>query len=111
MLTPSSKTSKDPFLQHIESKKNTGLNISEILNRPPPVEDADIPVSAADDLFIDIVVPKKEEIIKTIKSLKNGKAPGHDNLNAELFKAVPELTATILQPLFFSYMGGRGSVS
>ena len=28
------------------------------------------------------------------------KPPGHDNLNAELFKADPELAATILTPLF-----------
>ena len=46
------------------------------------------------------VAPEKEEIIKAIKSLKNGKAPGHDNLNTEHFKADPELAATILQPLF-----------
>ena len=35
---------------------------------------------------------------QAINSLKNGKAPGHDNLNAGLFKADPELDATI--PLF-----------
>lgn len=35
-----------------------------------------------------------------INSLKNGKAPGHDYLNVELFKAAPELAATILIPLF-----------
>ena len=33
-------------------------------------------------------------------ALKNGKSPGQDNLNAELFKAEPELAAQVLQPLF-----------
>ena len=69
----------------------------EILNRPSPEEDADI-LEAADNLDIKTVDREKEEISKTIKSLKNGKAPGHDNLNAQLFKAGPELAATILQP-------------
>ena len=47
----------------------------EILNRPPPGEDADIP-EVADDLNINTVVPEEEEVIKTIKSLKNGTTPG-----------------------------------
>ena len=37
---------------------------------------------------------------QVINSLKNGKAPDHDNLNAELFKADLELAAIILTPLF-----------
>ncbi|KAG6939596.1 hypothetical protein G0U57_000750, partial [Chelydra serpentina] len=44
----------------------------------------------------------KEEIIQAIKSLKNGKTPGKDNLNAELFKVNPKLAASILAPLFTS---------
>ena len=70
----------------------------KILNRPIPVGDDDIP-EAADNLDINTVVPEKEEVIKAIKSLRNGKAPEHDNLNTELFKADPELAAIILQPL------------
>ena len=52
------------------------------------------------------MVPGKEEIIKAIKSRKNDKTAGHDNLNAELFKADPELAATILQPLFAAVWEG-----
>ena len=55
---------------------------------------------AATDLDISTDVPTKREIIQAVNSLKNGKVPGHDNLNAELFKADPELVATILTPLF-----------
>ncbi|KAL0187117.1 hypothetical protein M9458_018787, partial [Cirrhinus mrigala] len=41
-------------------------------------------------------------LISTLTRLgrKKSKAPGYDNLNAELFKADPDLAATILQPLF-----------
>ena len=51
--------------------------------------------------------PTIEEIILAIKSLKSGEAPGHDNLNAELFKADPELAATVLQPLFPAILHGE----
>ena len=81
-------------------------HFKKILNRPPPEEDADIP-EAANDLNINTAVPKKEEIVKAIKSLKSGKAPGHDNLNTELFKADPELAATTLQPLFAAVWEGE----
>ena len=81
-------------------------HFKKILNRPPPEEDADIP-EAADDIDINTAVPEKEEIIKAGKSLQNGKAPGHDNLNAELFKTDPELAATIQQPLFAAVWEGQ----
>ena len=77
----------------------------KILNRPPPEEDADNR-EAADDLDINTAVLEKEEIIKTTESLQNGKAPGHVNLNTELFKADPELAATVLQPLFAAIREG-----
>ena len=38
-----------------------------------------------------------------------GKPQGHDNFNAELFKADPELATTILQPLFAALLE-RGQV-
>ncbi len=51
-------------------------HFKDVLNRPPPTVEADI------------------------QEAQNDKAPGQDNLNAELFKADPELSARILQPLF-----------
>lgn len=74
-------------------------HFNEVLNRPPPTEEADVQEPVA-DLDVNTTPPEKEEIIATIRSLKNGKAPGHDNLNAELFKADAEFAAKVLQPLF-----------
>ena len=71
----------------------------ELLNRPPPTVVPNIQ-EAATDLDISTDVPTRREIIQAINSLKNGKAPGHNNLNAEMFKADPELAATMLTPLF-----------
>ncbi|KAL1445995.1 hypothetical protein WDU94_003677 [Cyamophila willieti] len=44
--------------------------------------------------------PTKIEIQRAIKELKNGKAPGIDNLPPEIFKQYPSITADILHPIF-----------
>ena len=46
-------------------------------------------------LDIDTNPSSKQEIISAIKALKNGKTPGLDNVNTELFKADPNLAAEI----------------
>ena len=74
-------------------------HFQEVLNRPPPEEQATI-TEAENDLEIFITPPGKNEIISAIKHLRNGKAPGKDYLNAELFKADPSTAAEILQPQF-----------
>ncbi|XP_073671663.1 uncharacterized protein [Paramisgurnus dabryanus] len=74
-------------------------HFKEVLNRKSPEENADIPEGEI-DLDISIELPTKEEIVAAIKKLKNNKAPGLDNLNAELFKTDPETAAEILEPLF-----------
>ncbi|XP_067411321.1 uncharacterized protein [Emydura macquarii macquarii] len=73
--------------------------VCEILNRESSEEGANIS-GRETDLDINIDPPTKEEIISAIKKLKNNKAPGKDNLNAELFKTDPETAAGILEPLF-----------
>ena len=78
----------------------------EVLNRPSPEETPNI-LEAEEDLDISIDPPTKEEIVSAIKTLKNGKSPGRDNLDAELFKADPELAANILQPLFTAIWKGE----
>ena len=82
-----------------EQQRRWTEHFRELLNRPPPTVVPNIQ-EAATDLDISTDIPTRREIIQAINSLKNGKAPGHDNLNAELFKADPELAATILTPLF-----------
>ena len=82
-----------------EQQRRWTEHFRELLNRPPPTVVPNIQ-EATTDLDISTDVPTRREIIQAINSLKNGKAPGHDNLNAELFKADPELAATILTTLF-----------
>ena len=69
-------------------------HFSEVLNRPPPPTAADVQ-EAETDLDVTTTPLDKEEIIAAIKSLRNGKSPGPDNLNAELFKASRAFTTTL----------------
>ena len=55
-------------------------------------------------LEIGIEPPTKEEIVSVIKSLKDGNAPGQDNLNAELFKADPDLASELLITTIKNYL-------
>ena len=89
-----------------EAEKETRWveHFSEVLNRPPPTE-AEVQYPDT-DLDVSTAPPEKEEIIAAIRSLKNGKSPRQDSLNAKLFKAEPEFAAQVLQPLFAT-MGGE----
>lgn len=82
-----------------EQENRWSEHFQELLNRPEPDVTAEIE-EANEDLAINIDPPTIREIVMAIKTLKNNKAPGGDNLNAELFKAEPEAAASILQPLF-----------
>ena len=56
----------------------------ELLNRPEPESLTNwLPIQTAE---IQVLPPTREEIKVAVKSLKNNKAPGNDNLPAELFK-------------------------
>ena len=74
-------------------------HFNEILNREPPTEE-EVITDEQPELDINIEPPTKEEIVIAIKSLKNNKAPGLDNLNAELLKSDTETAACIFEPLF-----------
>ena len=88
-LTLRSWTSRGDYSRQKPSKTHDGTeHFSEVLNRPPPPTEADIQ-EAETDLDVNTDPPGKEEIIAVIKSLKNGKSPGQDNLIAEVFKANP----------------------
>lgn len=76
-------------------------NFSEVLNSPDPNGQAHI-LEAETDIEIDTEEPSKTEICKAIASLRSNKAPGDDQLIAELFKADPNLAADILNSLFTS---------
>ncbi|KAJ8371311.1 hypothetical protein SKAU_G00113390 [Synaphobranchus kaupii] len=52
------------------------------------------------DLPIDCSAPKKEEIRKAIKKLRNGEAAGPDGIPAEALKADMETMEEMLHPLF-----------
>ncbi|XP_062604831.1 uncharacterized protein LOC134266630, partial [Saccostrea cucullata] len=93
-------------LQLRQRKQQYRESKGEFLNGPSPDEAVVVP-EATEDLDIDTDPPTKEEIMNVVKTLKNGKSPGHDNLDAELFKADPGIAATILQPLFTTVWDGE----
>ncbi|XP_071161160.1 uncharacterized protein [Mytilus edulis] len=83
----------------IEQEKRWAEHFGEILNRSSSKELPSIPEPSI-ELEISIEPPTISEIVAAIKTLKNGKAPGSDNLNVELFKTDPILAANTLQPIF-----------
>jgi hypothetical protein len=77
-------------------------HFQEVLSRKDPDELAIIH-EAPMDLEIDTDPSSKLEIQKAIKSLKNKKAPGTDQLNTELFKIDPVVAVNMLHPVFHKY--------
>ena len=73
-------------------------HFNNVLNRPPPVGNIVIP-EMEEDIEINVAVPTKEEILKSISSLKNGKAAGPDDIPAEAMKASQEVSANALEIL------------
>lgn len=63
-------------------------------------DDTAWPKLTPDRFRINVEPPTKREIKRAVLKLKNHKAPGPDNINAELWKANPDTTAEILHALF-----------
>lgn len=82
-----------------EQERRWKEHFEEVLNRPEPYTQAEIKEPES-ELEVNTEPPTKAEIRDAIKTLKNGKAPGEDQLNAELFKQEPEAAADHLVPLF-----------
>ena len=72
-------------------------HFNELLNLPSPDEEADIPPSEPLDINCD--PPSLEEVKEAIKTLKNNKAAGPDNIPAEVIKADIEVSAKAFLPL------------
>jgi len=58
------------------------------------------PLTPPLELPISVRPPSKRETVDAIKTMKNGKAEGSDNIPAEVLRADPHATADILLPLF-----------
>lgn len=81
-----------------EQRRRWVEHFEEVLNRPPPQAVSDI-TPAEEPLSINTNPPTKAEIIKAIKSLKNGKAAGPDGIPPEALKTDAATTAEMLHPL------------
>ena len=82
------KTGK--ILNDKESKIRRWLeHFSEVLNRKNPINPVcEMEIELPDEIQeIDTSEPSRAEVRKAIGHLKNGKAPGIDNIQAELLKA------------------------
>jgi len=83
-------------------------HFQEVLNKEVPEEPAMF-WDAKEDL--DISTESHREVIKAIRDVKNGKATGQDQSNAELPKGHPELAAGILLPRFTKLQNADGMLS
>lgn len=81
-----------------EQKDRWKEHFEELLNRPSPEIEAQIP-PAEQELNISLEPPSKEEIRKAIKTLNSGKSGGPDCIPAEALKYAVEPSVTILHPL------------
>ena len=83
--------------QQLERWKN---HFAELLNGESIPDAPDLP--PGDDLDVDTGPITKTEIIKALKKIKNGKAPGPDQIPREVLKTIPEVTYTILKELLIT---------
>ena len=75
-------------------------HFSEVLNRLDPIETAEIQTEDNNELDIETGPLTVDEIRKALKETKSGKAPGVDNITAEILKTDMETTVKELHTLF-----------
>ena len=66
------------------------MSFQEVLDKESPEEPA-VAQEADQDLDFSTWPPTKEEVIEAITNLKNGKAPGQDQLSVELLSVIQRL--------------------
>ncbi|KAJ4428629.1 hypothetical protein ANN_24674 [Periplaneta americana] len=80
-MSPGSSTKSYPAFARIELRENSGENLNQ---ETCPDRDSNPGHLNSNNNTTDIIT--YDELIEVYKRLKNGKAPGEDNLNFELFK-------------------------
>ena len=75
-------------------------HFSSVLNREDPEVIVTVEVGQQQELDIDISDITKEEIRRAIKKLKNNKAAGTDNIQAEMMKESEDISVDVLYTLF-----------
>ena len=74
-------------------------HFEEVLNVPAPQSAVD-EIMVMEQLNIDVKAPSMEEIIRSLKRVRNGKAPGIDNIQAEVLKVDIGTMASALHHVF-----------
>ena len=82
-----------------EIKTRWKEHFNEVLNHPEPPELAEIDLEEIDVLPIKTEPPTIDEVRSIIKDLKNGKAPGIDNITSELLRADPDTSSAQIHKL------------
>ena len=83
----------------IEKANRWVEHFKEVLNRPLPNNIAN-PEPAQNDLNIRVDVPSQSEVRKAIETMKPNKAPGIDQIQAEILKADLETSTKYLTEMF-----------
>ena len=83
-----------------ERKRRWKEHFEEVLNRPQPTNPLEVDEERDTDVNIDTGQIQREEIMKAMKKLKNGKSGGIDGITAEIMKADMETSGKYLEKLF-----------
>ena len=88
-----------PAEEHGSQEESWKEHFQEVLNRDAP-EEPPQEEEEGEELNISTEPPMLEEIKTALKTLNNGKAPGPDQITAEMLRADPELTSIELKRIF-----------